>query len=471
MNKTQLKLWSKLFVGLVALAMVALPLMASAVATGGVAILPANPREDDSRTKSWFIYETDPGVEIEDAVRIRNDRDQSVIVTIDAVDAIAPGGNGFALLDKNSENPSVGALVKLESNKVTVPARSEIQVPFVITVPKDAEVGDHIGGLVMQVMEDAPTAVLRQGGATVNILTRVGARIYLTVLGDIVRDFKVLGKSFLGRSNKMILRFKVTNQGNLRANLKVDAKVYGIFGLYDKQTEMGIGEIFPKKTTTKDVIWPDKDRPLFGPYLAIATIYDTYEPMVGDNIAIPPAPKPITTWMLTFFIPYTQTIVVVILLFLIWFIRQVMIWRRLVKLARMPVVAYKVKKGDHLVDIAEEYDISWKLLAQLNELKSPYSLRNVITLYVPDSRGSQRDMSAPKFWGPLLTPLGRLVGKIKLVRKSYSTIVVEKGDKQKDIEDFTGLSWKELLDYNNLSAKSKVKVEMELKVPHRRRKR
>lgn len=458
----KIKIFSVLL-GVALLASLSAP-AAVALEAGGAGIAPANPRPDEPLSSSWFIYEVNPGDVLEDDAWILNTSAKPLKISIDAVDAISLGGGGFGLLDKSQPNPNLGDWVTLDKREVEVPPNTKQKVHFKITVPANPEVGDHIGGLVVQKMDSAPDMVSKSGGATVNIRTRVGARIYLTVLGNIHRGWKLLGKSFFGRGNKMVLRFKVANSGNVRARLQGDVRIYGIFGLYDKWPDLDIGEVWQGKTNLQEINWPGKPRPLFGPYLAIATIKDTYAPMTRTT-EMPPAPPPVTVWMVTFFIPYLQSLLLLFLIFIIWFIVQTRRWLKMRNLARMKVAAYKTKKGDHIADIAARYDINWKFLAQLNDIKPPYSLYGLTTIYVPDVRGKRRDIRVPNFLAYIIKPFHRLFRR----RKPYYTIVVEKGDAKKDVEQFTGISWTELLKYNDLSAKTRPKVGLELKVPNRRR--
>ena len=76
----------------------------------------------------------------------------------------------------------------------------------------------------------------------------------------------------------------------------------------------------------------------------------------------------------------------------------------MVALARTPVVIYKIKKGEYLVDIAARYGMGWKLLAKLNDIKPPYSLRGIAQIYVPDVKGSRQDVRIPRFLTYLTRP-------------------------------------------------------------------
>lgn len=435
-------------------------------------ILPANPDPNVPLTKSWFLYEVDPGDIIEDGVQINNGYAETTTFKLEAVDAITLNGGGFGLLDSvSSENENLGSWVKLEADLITLePGESKV-INFVVTVPLTAEVGDHIGGLTVMAIDADPDGVLRSGGSTIRIRTRVGVRMYLLVAGDIIRDFKLRGRSFMGRFSDIVFKFKIQNLGNIRTEPKADIRIYGLFGLFDKADAINIGQIFPKETVTKEVVWEGKERPLFGPYFAWIKVYDAYEPMTRPDIesTVPPAPKAITTWAFTFFIPYTQTAVVFILLFLAWFIRQFFIWRRMVTLTRLPVVVYKVKKGDNLVDIADDYGVGWKLLAKINDIKAPYSLRKIKELHIPDARGTKRSIPVVGFWKYITKPFIGLWAKVRNLRdvrkpQEYA-IITDKGDKRKDIESFTGMTWAKIAKYNGLKKTFKLKANVELRIP------
>ena len=44
---------------------------------------------------------------------------------------------------------------------------------------------------------------------------------------------------------------------------------------------------------------------------------------------------------------------------------------------------YKIKKGDTLFNLSQEYKVSWTTLATLNNLKSPFSLKPGQTIKIP----------------------------------------------------------------------------------------
>lgn len=440
------------------------PSAADALIAGGMSIAPAlNPAFPD-RNKGWFIYEqVEPGAVIEDVARVINLDSKKATLAVEAVDAGMNEDGGFGLVGSPADNEDIGKWIELSKTEVTLPANKEEIVSFKITVPADAEVGDHIGALAVYQTNPSANKTTKIGGSQVSISTRVGARIYLTIKGDIVRGLKLLKRSMYGRGQVLMFGLKIKNLGNIRADLRMTAKIYSIWGLYDKKEDIQLGQVFPKKTINIQAAWPGKARPIFGLYWASVTIEDAFKGLNPLNSPLPSS-TPIHTWMATFFIPWTQVGILVLILFLIWFFWQMRKWRQMVALMRTPVVVYKVKRGEHLMDIASRYGIGWKLLAKLNEIKPPYSLYGVTALYVPDVRGQRRDIKIPHFLAYLIKPLAKL-GKMFSRRPKFYTIVVEKGDTRKDVERFTGLPWKEISKFNRLKPKFHLKAGLELEVP------
>jgi len=454
-----------------------------ALSSGGIGVLPHITEQYPDRG-GWFLYEVDPGEIINDEAIITNTKNTPVFVKLEGIDAFLTIDGAFALVGDETENKDIGTWIKLtETDFELAPNMSKI-IPFTITVPKNAEVGDHIGGLAVHETSGSPERVYQYGGTKIGIHTRVGARIYLTVSGKIIRDLNIKKRAFFGKADKMMFRFTFENKGNIRANLNIaEGKIYNIFGIYDERKDIPIGQIFPNKTTIKTFPWPGKKKPLFGPYLAIFTIEDTYEKINPNSNVVVPEVEPVTIWLFTFFVPYTQIAVIAGLLFLIWFIWQFIVWKRLSNLARRPVVKYKVKKGDYLMSVAQDFGAPWKLVAKLNNIRPPYSLHDKKILYIPDVTGSKLDIKIPYFlgfiWKPIFKlfkkrsePLGRQVGRQSVESKlDYEIIIIEKGDTKKDVEKFTGMKWSEFTAYNNLKTNFRLRTNQELKMPFKQPKK
>lgn len=46
-------------------------------------------------------------------------------------------------------------------------------------------------------------------------------------------------------------------------------------------------------------------------------------------------------------------------------------------------VSYTIKAGDDLKSVAEEFDVSWKLLARVNKIEAPFILKKGQKIQVP----------------------------------------------------------------------------------------
>ena len=195
-------------------------------------------------------------------MRVINNKDETVVVKLYAVDATTTSDGSFALLAEDDARKDIGGWVKLAVNELEVPPKSERLVPFTVNIPGNADVGDHMGGIVMQELDNGQENV---SGMGVKIITRVGVRIYETVPGEVKKDFEITKfdwrteptgkpdfiKDLLDINKRTVFFTGIKNKGNVRISPKVTIDVKNIFGmtvahLADK--EMGV--IFPQGRNT-----------------------------------------------------------------------------------------------------------------------------------------------------------------------------------------------------------------------------
>lgn len=198
---------------------------------------PANPDPAIENSQSWFIYQLSPGESKQDALMVLNNFDTNLDLLVYAADAVKSSSGGFALKQLVEEKKEVGSWVKfypdpvpeifqelfmeneedivkfcalsIEEGKdwtsddllvfnswcqgqdrveLNIDSMSNKVINFVFSIPKDIEVGEYTGGMLIQKIEPEITAV--EGGVT--LTTRVGVRIYQTVPGDIVKKLAIL---------------------------------------------------------------------------------------------------------------------------------------------------------------------------------------------------------------------------------------------------------------------------------------
>lgn len=131
--------------------------------------------------RPYFYLAASPGGTVRDTVAVANRTDRPRTFRLYAADAHNTARDGgFALRGPDEPRGPPAAWVRLERDRVTVPARGTVEVGFELTVPDRAEPGDHPGALVA--LEDAPAAAA--GAAPgIGIRQAVGARLYLRVAG------------------------------------------------------------------------------------------------------------------------------------------------------------------------------------------------------------------------------------------------------------------------------------------------
>jgi hypothetical protein len=162
-----------------------------------VGISPVGATRADPNGGFWFVLELAQGQHGESKVRVANPADvpQTVKLFLTDVDFSSNGSPQLADHPKD-----VGTWGAFANPVVTVPARSAIEVPFTVTVPNDAEPGDHVGAVVAQ---GAPES---QGeGALLQVVHRVASRLYVTVPGEARADVNI-AKVTLKRDSSFFTR-------------------------------------------------------------------------------------------------------------------------------------------------------------------------------------------------------------------------------------------------------------------------
>ncbi|MDD5342446.1 MAG: DUF916 domain-containing protein [Patescibacteria group bacterium] len=359
---------------------------AQALEVGQRGIAPANPQGSSGPAASWFIYDLKPGESKEDAAIISNHSDELLKFQVYAVDAETTSDGAFAPLAKNFQHKDVGSWVKMSQDTVEVPAGQEVTIPFVVTVPKEGvDVGEHFGAIVMEEIREKPAY---GGGTGVEIVTRVGVRMYVTIPGEIkrqleIKDFRHLLVSRLNFQTEIIpfdrvlsflglkpaVRYTIVfkNSGNVRAEPIGQLKIKNIFGRTIYTTEQkGMGMVIPGKETMIPVDWTNP--PFIGRFTT--TVDVTY---AGGS----PISRTISFWI----IPYPLLILLAIIIVLIILFR--LFFQLIVAKEKSKMQVHVVAEGETIESIAANYRVRWKLLVRVNRLKAPYQVTIGQQLLIP----------------------------------------------------------------------------------------
>ncbi|MBP1235396.1 hypothetical protein JOE40_000864 [Arthrobacter sp. PvP102] len=155
----------------------------SAVDNGTLGIRP----ETESDFFHLSLY---PGAATEATAVVSNHTSSPVTLFTYPVDGENTVQGTFAMAAQSDPRNSVGAWVQLDAEQVSVPANTDLKVPFRLTVPQGTAPGDYAGGLIIQspTVQGKTTAVNGDTALRLDTIQRQGVRIYLTVAGTAVKS-------------------------------------------------------------------------------------------------------------------------------------------------------------------------------------------------------------------------------------------------------------------------------------------
>ena len=219
-------------------------------------VSPADASGPDGRSRLEYLVE--PGTEQRDQVVVRNLGSEPITVELAALDARQTADNAFELLAPDEISSRVGAWLRLDVTEVRVPARDEIVVGFSLSLPPDAEPGDHAGGIVA-----VSTAAATDGP---DVQYRVGTRAYVRVVGPIAAaldadrlDAGFAASPVLVTPGTMTVDTGLRNTGNIRLVPSAQLRVGSLFDLWTATRPLTeLDELLPggslaRTTTLADV--------------------------------------------------------------------------------------------------------------------------------------------------------------------------------------------------------------------------
>lgn len=226
---------------------------AHAIEYGGLGIHPNESEVDEknSLTQSWFIYTLELGELKEAKVDVVNTSDNPQEVKVYPVDAVTTKDGAFAPEPESREKVDVGTWVTLSESELSLEPGETKTIDFTIQVPDNAEVGDHAGAIIIQSRESQNAVA----GSGLQITTRVGARMYITIPGDIVRELAFTEFIWESGNDKTIFYLTLVNNGNVRILPRGEIEITNIFGKLVAIIKIPGREVFPGDTITIPVVW------------------------------------------------------------------------------------------------------------------------------------------------------------------------------------------------------------------------
>ncbi|WP_259275989.1 WxL protein peptidoglycan domain-containing protein [Micromonospora chalcea] len=181
------------------------------------AVQPSGPGGPTKR--NYFTYDLAPGATITDHVGVTNLGDRPLTFAVYGTDAYTTTDGAFALLPSDRTATDVGAWIGVDRRSWTVQPGKRADIPFRLTVPRNATPGDHTGGVIAAVAQDGVTA----DGQRVRLDQRIAARVYLRVAGEVrpavtVESVRVdydTPLNPIGRAD-LTVTYRIRNSGNVR---------------------------------------------------------------------------------------------------------------------------------------------------------------------------------------------------------------------------------------------------------------
>jgi hypothetical protein len=177
-------------------------------------VTPANESGPDGRT---FVENTlDPGESVDDHFAVRNVSGETVEFALLAADGFYTSAGRFDILPAGEESVDAGTWISLPESVTVGPGETAV-VPFTLTVPDNAEPGDHAAGITASITSVQES----EDGTAVGVESRVGFRVTTRVTGELTPEAAVqavAGEYTLSwnpfRPGEVLVGLEVENRGN-----------------------------------------------------------------------------------------------------------------------------------------------------------------------------------------------------------------------------------------------------------------
>lgn len=144
------------------------------------------PAAADGSTRAAFELGMEPGAGANDTVVVSNLGATPLTLEVGAADIVTTPSGDLTIAAPDAE-PLAAAWVRLAADRVEVAPQTSVEIPFTVSPPANAEPGDYAVAL----MTSLTRQVDGEDGRATMLETRVGARLYLRVLGELRADLRV----------------------------------------------------------------------------------------------------------------------------------------------------------------------------------------------------------------------------------------------------------------------------------------
>ncbi|GCE15224.1 WxL protein peptidoglycan domain-containing protein [Tengunoibacter tsumagoiensis] len=165
--------------------------------------------------RSYFIYNTTPGAQIIDRLRVTNDGDVRGTVSFYAVDATTAQDSGTMFFHKEDAKHDVGAWISLSQQELTLNAGQSSEVAFTVTVPTNVRPGQHGGGIIAQdLTTHTQKSTTQLNSVEIGLQSLLALGVLINLPGPVVEDLQATGVSYDSGSNYQRVLVDLQNNGN-----------------------------------------------------------------------------------------------------------------------------------------------------------------------------------------------------------------------------------------------------------------
>ncbi|WP_431279920.1 WxL protein peptidoglycan domain-containing protein [Leifsonia poae] len=261
-----------------------------------------------------YSYTVNPGSTVDDALVIANKSDTALDLGVYAADGYTTDSGQFDLVVGGAKSVNVGAWVHGASDRITVEPGKTVEVPFTVTVPKNATPGDYAGGILTSLVQP-------DDAEGINVDRRLGIRIALRVGGDLKPGLAVENPhvGWNGGLNPFAggdasFTYTIHNTGNTLLSAKQAAGVTGPFGWFptDAATIKAPPQLLPGERW--EVTVPLRDVPASVWIASTATVTPIVTDASGSTTPLAPITGTATGWA----VPWMLLLIVLILAALVF---------------------------------------------------------------------------------------------------------------------------------------------------------
>jgi hypothetical protein len=207
------------------------------------------------------------GGEVKDELAVVNLTYQPLTLNLYAADGLNSADGSFTLQPGYVKPTDTAKWVTFggrgSKGFIVLQPREKAYVPFTVHIPKDAFVGDHLGGIVASLVSQGSTPGDRN--TNIKLEQRVGIRLGVRVAGVLTPKMEIsdVTASYAGTVNPFgkgtaTVRFKVKNTGNIRLGGQQEVNVHGLIGPSASAGKLAdIPLLLPGNTAQVSVTVPD----------------------------------------------------------------------------------------------------------------------------------------------------------------------------------------------------------------------